>query len=706
MRVVARCRPLTAQEKSNGATRIVKVNENKVILHNPLPTAVTKESTFQFDNCFFLESKNVELYKDVAEPMLRKALEGQNVTFVSFGQTHSGRSHTIMGDLEEAGLITMFCQALFSVINDASTIKKFFVTASFLEVSDEYVHDLINPSGLDLTVRQHPQLGLYVDDLAEVVVSSSEDLIRFCDQGNRIRKLSKNDLTEKERSSAIFSIILEQRSSKDANLKGLRSTINFAVLEGSENTSKAEDASFTSASLNNLQQMVSAMADGPKDVSTIARESRLTRILQDSFGGNSNTTLIVHVSPADADFTETYSALKFATAVKNVKNSPKKNENDSGVVIKQLREEISRLRDRLASADTSTVDTEKNDDVQRMEELIKDLQIAKMQTWEEKEEVSEMFLEERRHHLANKGILDWVMDPRKKETREIQEKLTNLQKEKEQLMIEYKEKRKIVDDLKESLQAMITDFSKLTEQGKQSEEEGKKKVAEIHELKEKLKNENDALKKLKQTLKDVQEKQKSEKEDAKTQASTLQGNMEMRYKLEAEKRDKLEKENHAALQEFIDSMNFQTEQEKSEVKLKKGSNSTCTIDDLIRVELESIDFKGKNEAMAYKLEKIGVEKKQLKKDIEDLYKRTKEEMEIQQLQHFQTFRQYREVFEERRSALEQRYRTLLEDSIQDAVYLSSRNQELQEENDSLRQEMAELRDKVSMLSGRPESPYV
>merc|ERR1712100_212852 len=102
-----------------------------------------------------------------------------------------------------------------------------------------------------------------------------------------------------------------------------------------------------------------------------------------------------------------------------------------------------------------------------------------------------------------------VMDPRKKETREIQEKLTNL----------HKEKGKIVDDLKESLQAMITDFSKLTEQGKQSEEEGKKKVAEIHELKEKLKNENDALKKLKQTLKDVQEKQKSEKEDAKTQAS-------------------------------------------------------------------------------------------------------------------------------------------------------------------------------------------
>jgi len=410
--------------------------------------------------------------------------------------------------------------------------------------------------------------------------------------------------------------------------------------------------------------------------------------------------MIAHLSPSDSDYSESFATLKFALSVKYVQNIPKRNENDSSLVIKELREEISKLRDQLATMN-SMVDTPNNADVARMEDLIKDLQLAKMQTWEEKQRMSDMFLEERHHHLANKGILDWVLDSMKKGSHEIQSKLTNLQKDKERMMMEYKDKRKVVDDLKDSLQKMITEYSMITEQGKGSEEEGKQKVAEIHQMKEKLKQQNDYLKRLKQNLKDVQEKQKNEKEDAKSHANSLKGNMELRFKLETEHRDKMEKENHQTLADEMDRIKMETEQEKAELKIKKTTASAVNVDDLIRVEMELLDLKSEKSAMAIKLRSMENEKKQVVKDLNELYKRQKEEMEIQQLQHFQTFRHYREAFEEQKAALEQRYRGLLEDSIQDAVYLSSRNQELSDENQSLKQEIAELKDKVSM-AGIPQ----
>jgi len=701
IKVSLRCRPLGSTEKTNGDTRIVKINGDKVFLHNPLSTGANKEHNFSFDHCYSAETKNVELYKDVGEPLLKKSLEGYNVSVIAVGQTGSGKSYTLDGSIEEDGLVKMVTQTLFNVIEDAANIKDYQVIVSYIEVGDSHVHDLINPSGRNLNIRQHPQLGLYVDDMAEIVANSSEDVVRLHDQGNRIRKLVAAHPNIIDRSSSVFTITIEQKA-KDTTSYGkkVRSMFSFVDMTGSDHTSKSEDAPFTCSSLNSLQQVVSAINNGVKSESIPYRDSKLTRLLQNSFGGNGICSMIAHLSPSDSDYSESFATLKFALSVKYVQNIPKRNENDSSLVIKELREEISKLRDQLATMN-SMVDTPNNADVARMEDLIKDLQLAKMQTWEEKQRMSDMFLEERHHHLANKGILDWVLDSMKKGSHEIQSKLTNLQKDKERMMMEYKDKRKVVDDLKDSLQKMITEYSMITEQGKGSEEEGKQKVAEIHQMKEKLKQQNDYLKRLKQNLKDVQEKQKNEKEDAKSHANSLKGNMELRFKLETENRDKMEKENHQTLADEMDRIKMETEQEKAELKIKKTTASAVNVDDLIRVEMELLDLKSEKSAMAIKLRSMENEKKQVVKDLNELYKRQKEEMEIQQLQHFQTFRHYREAFEEQKAALEQRYRGLLEDSIQDAVYLSSRNQELSDENQSLKQEIAELKDKVSM-AGIPQ----
>lgn len=704
VQVSARCRPLTTNEKNSGATRIVKINGEKIVLHNPSSSGSTKEHNFSFNNCYSIESKNAEIYKDVGEPLLKKALEGYNVSIVAYGQTCSGKSHTIMGTMEEGGLISLVSQTLFALIDDASNIKDYFVMVSFLEIDDSSVHDLINPSGRNLKVRQHPQLGMYVDDIAEIVVSSSDDVIRLCDQGNRIQKLTTTDLNQANRFSSMFTITIEQKTRNTPNVKAMCSTITFVDLAGSDHTSKSEDAPFLCKSLNQLSQVVDVINQGSKGNIIPYRESSLTRLLQDGFGGNGYTSFIGHISPTDGDFAESLSTLKFATMVKSVQNVPKRNENDSSNVIKELREEIGRLRERLATGSSSMIDMPNSDDVVRMEELIKDLQLAKMQTWEEKQRISDMFLEERRHHLSNKGILDWVLDSMKHGRKDIQAKLSSLQKDKERLMIDYKEKRKTVDDLKDMLQGMITEYTKLTEAGKGNDEEGKHKVGEIHKMKEKLKQENEQLKKIKQNLKDVQEKQKHEKENAKTQTDSLKGNMELRFKIEAEQREKTEKENQATLADEIDRLKMEAEQEKAELKAKKSAHKTLSIDDLIKAEIELLDMKAEKAAMAIKLRSIENEKKLVEKDLNELFKRQKEELEIQQLQHFQTFRHYREAFEEQKAALELRYRALLEDSIQDAVYLSSRNQELVDENQNLKQELAELKDKLSTMGGRPTSP--
>ena len=702
--VNVRCRPVNDNEKSRGATRVVKISGDRILLHNPFPTSGLKEHNFTFEHCYFLESKTDHVYKDIGDSLVRRTLEGYHSTILAYGQVGSGKTHTLTGSLEEPGLLTLVSQALAKIVDEASKDKQFFMTVSFAEISDDSVKDLLNPSGRDLKIRKHPQIGTYIDDLAEIAVNTHEDIIRLHEQGNKVSKYTVSDFeTSRAKASTVFSLMFEQRAKGKQNTAGLTSKITFVDLAGSNHVGQSEDSVFVSKSIASLSSVVTALSDPSSSVPQY-RDSALTKLLQDCLSGNSFTTLLATISPSDADYYETLSTLQVATMMQNVKTTPQKNESDTTAVIAELRDKINRLRDKVAGVSGTVANSPDPNDVERMEELIKDLQIAKLQTWEEKERLSDMYEEERRHHLSNKGILDWVLDSMKKESKEIQQKLATLQKEKDKLMIDYKEKRKVVDDLKDVLQNMITDYSKLTEAGKAGDDEGKKKVQEIHGLKENLKQESEALKKVKQQLKDIQEKQKSEKEDAKSQTSGMKGNWELRQKLETEQRDKLEKENQATLADEMDRIKIETEHEKADLKMKISQGSQYNEEQALKIEMELIDLKAEKSVMAIKLKSLDAEKKQLKKDLTEVYKRHKEEQELQQLQHFQTFRNYREVFEEQRASLEQRYRALLEDAIQDAIFLSSRNQELIDENQNLRQDVAELRDKLSTTNDRPTSP--
>ena len=702
--VRVRCRPINDNEKSRGATRVVKISGDRILLHNPYPTSGIKEHNFAFSSCYFWDSTTEQVYKDIGDVLVRRTLDGYNSTVVAYGQIGSGKTHTLTGSMDEPGLLSRVSQALAKTVEESSKDKKFFMTVSFAEITDDSVRDLLNPSGRDLKIRKHPHLGTYVDDIAELSVNTHEDIIRLHEQGNKVSKFTVSDYeASRAKASTVFTLIFEQKGKERDNKPALLSKISFIDLAGSNHNNPSEDSTFVSKSIASLSSVISAL-NNPKDSSPQFRESGLTKLMQDTLAGNSYTTVLVTISPSDADYYETLSALQVGISLQNLKTEPKKNENDTAAVIAELRDKINKLRDRVSGSAGVVTDAPDPNDIERMEELVKDLQITKLQTWEEKERMSEMYEEERRHHLSNKGILDWVLDSMKKESKEIQQKLAVLQKEKDKLMIDYKEKRKVVDDLKDTLQTMITDYSKLTEMGKAGDEEGKRKVAEIHGLKEQLKQESEVMKKVKQQLKEIQDKQRSEKEDAKSQTVGMKGNWELIQKLETEKREKLEKENLATLADEMDRIKIESEQEKADLKLKTAHGDQFTEEKALKVEMDLIDLRAEKSVMAIKLKSLDTEKKQLKKDLEEVYKRHKEEQELQQLQHFQTFRNYREVFEEQRASLEQRYRALLEDAIQDAIFLSSRNQELVDENQNLRQEIADLKDKLSTNSNRPASP--
>ncbi|XP_046853337.1 kinesin-like protein klp-20 isoform X2 [Xenia sp. Carnegie-2017] len=569
------------------------------------------------------------------------------------------------------------------------------------------LHDLLNPSGQNLKVCKNSQLGVYVEGLAEFVCFNSDDMQELFEQGNRVHKIlsSQQPNTQYRRGNLLFMVDVQHKDLSEQEQFGFKAKLTVANLADSdhlpETLQKQQEENFVEKSMTSFINVISSTCDLNESSQVAYDQAKLTNVLQESFGGNSQTYFIAAISPADADFHESLSTLQIASKIRKIRNTLTKNKIDSTKIIEELRVEISRLRNKLM--DKTFGRNPDEEDVLHMEEKVRELQIAKKQTWEEKERLSHRYEEERRMHLANKGILGWVFDSVKKESQEIQEKLSALRKEKDRLTIEYKERRRTVDEIKDNLQNKITEYSKLVEIGKNKEEESKSKIVEIQGMKDRLKHENDNLKKIKNELKENQEKQRIEKDEARNQTSFLKGNTELRQRLQSENRERYEKDNAATLVEEADRIKMESEQEKADIQLKSAEGTAYSTEEGVQLEMEIVELKAERAVMALKIQSLENEKKRLQSDLELACKQHKEETEIQQLQNFQTFRNYRSVFEEQKTAIEQRYRSLLEEAIQDAVFLSATNQELMFENQQIKQDMAVIKDKLTVSGMRLDS---
>ena len=295
------------------------------------------------------------IYEDLAFPLIESVLEGYNGTIFAYGQTGCGKSFTMEGipdPPEHRGLTPRSFEHIFQEVAVRENTK-FLVRVSYLEIYNENVRDLLGKDQTaKLELKEHPDKGVYVRDLTEQVVHDTGDVLRLMAQGSKNRSVGATLMNaDSSRSHSIFTVWLEaMQQGEDGNEHIRASKLNLVDLAGSERQGKTgasgvrlKEATKINLSLSALGNVISALVDG-KAKHIPYRDSKLTRLLQDSLGGNTKTLMVAAISPADNNYDETLSTLRYANRAKNIKNKAIINEDPKDALLRQYQEEIDQLK--------------------------------------------------------------------------------------------------------------------------------------------------------------------------------------------------------------------------------------------------------------------------------------------------------------------------------------------------------------------------
>ncbi|XP_042194897.1 kinesin-like protein KIF1A isoform X8 [Callorhinchus milii] len=380
VKVAVRVRPFNSREISRDSKCIIQMSGNTTTIVNPKQPKEALKS-FNFDYSYWSHTTPADInyasqqqvYRDIGEEMLQHAFEGYNVCIFAYGQTGAGKSYTMMGkqEKEQQGIIPQLCEDLFARINDRSNANlSFSVEVSYMEIYCERVRDLLNPKTKgNLRVREHPILGPYVEDLSKLAVTSFNDISDLMDSGNKARTVAATNMNEtSSRSHAVFNIIFTQKtddSNADTSTEKV-SKISLVDLAGSERAdstgakgTRLKEGANINKSLTTLGKVISALADvdsgsnknkkKKKSDFIPYRDSVLTWLLRENLGGNSRTAMVAALSPADINYDETLSTLRYADRAKQIRCNAVINEDPNNKLIRELKDEVSRLRDLLCA---------------------------------------------------------------------------------------------------------------------------------------------------------------------------------------------------------------------------------------------------------------------------------------------------------------------------------------------------------------------
>ncbi|XP_035163589.1 kinesin-like protein KIF1B isoform X50 [Callithrix jacchus] len=378
VKVAVRVRPFNSRETSKESKCIIQMQGNSTSIINPKnPKEAPKSFSFDYsywshtspeDPCFASQNR---VYNDIGKEMLLHAFEGYNVCIFAYGQTGAGKSYTMMGKQEEsqAGIIPQLCEELFEKINDnCNEEMSYSVEVSYMEIYCERVRDLLNPKNKgNLRVREHPLLGPYVEDLSKLAVTSYTDIADLMDAGNKARTVAATNMNEtSSRSHAVFTIVFTQKKhDNETNLSTEKvSKISLVDLAGSERAdstgakgTRLKEGANINKSLTTLGKVISALAEVDNCTSKSKkkkktdfipyRDSVLTWLLRENLGGNSRTAMVAALSPADINYDETLSTLRYADRAKQIKCNAVINEDPNAKLVRELKEEVTRLKDLL-----------------------------------------------------------------------------------------------------------------------------------------------------------------------------------------------------------------------------------------------------------------------------------------------------------------------------------------------------------------------
>ncbi|XP_035771964.1 kinesin-like protein KIF13B [Neolamprologus brichardi] len=429
VKVAVRVRPMNRREKDLKTKCVVEMDGKQTVLHPALTSMSTADprnqpKVFAYDYCFWSMDDSQKdkfagqdvVFQCLGESLLDNAFMGYNACIFAYGQTGSGKSYTMMGSSEQPGLIPRLCSSLFSrTETEAREGESFTVEVSYMEIYNEKVRDLLDPKGSRqaLRVREHKVLGPYVDGLSRLAVTSYKDIESLMSEGNKSRTVAATNMNEESsRSHAVFNIILthtltDLRSGTSGEKVSKLSLVDLAGSERAAKTGAAgerlKEGSNINKSLSTLGLVISALADhgAGKNKSKFVpyRDSVLTWLLKDSLGGNSRTAMVATISPVADNYDETLSTLRYADRAKNIVNHAVVNEDPNARIIRELREEVEKLKEQLTEAESMKA-PELKERLEESEKLIQDMTV----TWEDKLRKTEAVAQERQRQLESLGI--------------------------------------------------------------------------------------------------------------------------------------------------------------------------------------------------------------------------------------------------------------------------------------------------------------
>lgn len=380
LKVVARCRPLSRKEEAAGHEQILTmdVKLGQVTLRNPRATPGELPKTFTFDAVYDASSKQADLYDETVRPLIDSVLQGFNGTVFAYGQTGTGKTYTMQGtwvEPEQRGVIPNAFEHIFTHISRSQN-QQYLVRASYLEIYQEEIRDLLaKEPGKRLELKENPETGVYIKDLSSFVTKNVKEIEHVMNLGNQTRAVGSTLMNElSSRSHAIFVITIECSERGSDGQDHIRvGKLNLVDLAGSERQNKAgptaqgnstaqgsgstggggsnsgerpKEASKINLSLSALGNVIAALA-GNRSTHIPYRDSKLTRLLQDSLGGNAKTIMVATLGPASHSYDESLSTLRFANRAKNIKNKPRVNEDPKDTLLREFQEEIARLKAQL-----------------------------------------------------------------------------------------------------------------------------------------------------------------------------------------------------------------------------------------------------------------------------------------------------------------------------------------------------------------------
>ncbi|KAM3141803.1 hypothetical protein pb186bvf_006125 [Paramecium bursaria] len=425
LRVVIRVRPPMAREIRDGkfistiqvapdkqqlcifdyqAIELVQDDDLQAYVQNPANYQIHQ---FTFDYVYDQDSTQQEVYETTAALSVDSTLEGYNSTIIAYGQTGTGKTYTMHGfslnpQSDQLGIVPRSLHAIFNHIElKSNAMTTFMVRASYLQIYNESISDLLRPDHQQLNIREDKKRGVFVENLSEWAVRGPGEIYQLMRRGNSKRVTASTKMNDtSSRSHAVFIITVEQIEETPQGKRAKVGKLNLVDLAGSERVRvtgatgiRLEESKKINQSLSALGNVISALTESKQPKSHIPyRDSKITRLLEDSLGGNCKTTFMAMISPSIDAFGESISTLKFANRAKTIKNSPIINQDqDQGALLRKYQQEIAKLKAELEERGKLPLDR-----------ILSDLEKEKQKALEDKQEVMSAYEQRSKEYFQEK----------------------------------------------------------------------------------------------------------------------------------------------------------------------------------------------------------------------------------------------------------------------------------------------------------------